>query len=114
MDSCKTIYTYHFPKIRFLWLQVAVHNLGQGTVNLLDLDEEYIATFPSAYGRSILTVPWVELGGKVNIQCPKTGYVANIEFKCKPFFSSDVNKVIKHIFLRAVLDILIFSMNIIL
>jgi len=72
---------------------VAVHNIGQGTVNLLDLDEEYIATFPSAFGRSILTVPWVELGGKVNIQCPKTGYIANIEFKCKPFFSSEVNKV---------------------
>jgi oxysterol-binding protein-related protein 9/10/11 len=67
--------------------------MGHGTVNLLDLDEEYIATFPSAFGRSILTVPWVELGGKVNIQCPKTGYVANIEFKCKPFFSSEVNKV---------------------
>ena len=94
-----------------MWLQVAVHNLGQGTVNLLDLDEEYIATFPSAYGRSILTVPWVELGGKVNIQCPKTGYVANIEFKCKPFFSSDVNKVKKTYFLRAVIDILIFSMK---
>ena len=72
---------------------MAVHNVGQGMVTLLDLDEEYIATFPSAYGRSILTVPWVELGGKVNIQCPKTGYVANIEFKCKPFFSSEVNKV---------------------
>ena len=33
------------------------------------------------------------LGGKVSLNCPKTGYVANIEFKCKPFFTSDVNKV---------------------
>ncbi len=73
--------------------KVAVHNLGHGTVSLLDLGEDYIVTFPSGYGRSILTVPWVELGGKVSIQCPKTGYVANIEFKCKQFFSSDVNKV---------------------
>jgi hypothetical protein len=80
--------------------KVAVHNVGQGMVNLLDLDEEYIATFPSAFGRSILTVPWVELGGKVNIQCPKTGYVANIEFKCKPFFSSEVNKVGAQVFVR--------------
>ena len=59
----------------------------------MDHNEEYICTFPSAYGRSILTVPWVELGGKVSITCPQTNYHANIEFKCKQFFSSDVNKV---------------------
>ena len=48
---------------------------------------------PTFFGRSILTVPWVELGGKVSINCPQTNYVANIEFKCKQFFSSEVNKV---------------------
>ena len=62
----------------------------------MDHNEEYICTFPSAYGRSILTVPWVELGGKVSITCPQTNYHANIEFKCKQFFSSDVNKVCLH------------------
>ena len=50
------------------------------------LGEEYRATFPSGYGRSILTVPWVELGGKVDLGCEKTGYSAVIEFKCKQFF----------------------------
>jgi hypothetical protein len=45
---------------------VAVHNIGQGTVTLLDLGEEYIVTFPSGYCRNILGVPWVELGGKVS------------------------------------------------
>ena len=74
-------------------LQIAVHNVGQGKLTLMDHNEEYICTFPSAYGRSILTVPWVELGGKVSITCPQTNYHANIEFKCKQFFSSDVNKV---------------------
>lgn len=59
----------------------------------MDHGEEYVVTFPSGFGRSILTVPWVELGGKVSINCPQTGYIANIEFKCKQFFSSDVNKV---------------------
>jgi hypothetical protein len=34
---------------------------------LLDLNEDYIVTFPSGFGRSILTVPWVELGGKVSM-----------------------------------------------
>ena len=72
---------------------MAVHNVGQGKLTLLDHDEEYICTFPSGYGRSILTVPWIELGGKVTLTCPNTNYLANIEFKCKQFFSSDVNKV---------------------
>ena len=76
-----------------------MYNIGQGTVTLLDHNEEYVVTFPSGFGRSILTVPWVELGGKVSINCPQTGYVANIEFKCKQFFSSDVNKVIRLMFL---------------
>ena len=48
-------------------------------------NEEYIATLPSAYGRSILTVPWVELGGKCVINCPQTGYSAHIEFHCKVY-----------------------------
>ena len=42
-----------------------------------------MCTFPSAYGRSILTVPWVELGGPVTINCQQTGYSANIEFQTK-------------------------------
>lgn len=70
-----------------------MHNVGQGKLLLIDHDEEYICTFPSGYARSILTVPWIELGGKVSITCVKTNYSAVIDFKCKQFFSSDVNKV---------------------
>ena len=77
----------------FLNQQVAVHNVGKGTVTLLDHDEEYVATFPSAYARSILSVPWIELGGKCEIHCSRTGYSATLEFKCKLFFSSDIHKV---------------------
>ena len=68
---------------------------------MLDLKENYTVTFPSGYARSILTVPWIELGGKASIQCPETGYSASVEFKCKPFFGSDVNKV-KSLLLNAV------------
>ena len=71
--------------------------VGEGKITLLDYGEEYVATFPSAYGRSILSVPWIELGGKCEIQCVKTGYSASLEFKCKPFFSSEMNKVKKSI-----------------
>ena len=46
-------------------LLAGVANLGSGRVILHDLDEEYVMTFPSGYGRSIMSTPWVELGGKV-------------------------------------------------
>ena len=35
------------------------------------------------FDRSILTVPWIELGGMVTITCPKTGYSAQIDFETK-------------------------------
>merc|ERR1711962_1936013 len=82
-----------YTKSSFLGMSVAVYHIGQGKLTLLDHNEEYVVTFPSGFGRSILTVPWVELGGKVSINCPQTNYVANIEFKCKQFFSAEVNKV---------------------
>jgi hypothetical protein len=72
-----------YTKSKFLGLSVGVHNIGQGSIYLLDRGEEYVCTFPSAYGRSILTVPWMELGGSVTISCAQTGYSANIDFMTK-------------------------------
>lgn len=63
-----------------------------GVLRLLDHGEEYIFTLPSAYARSILTVPWVELGGKVNISCAKTGYSATVTFHTKPFYGGKVHR----------------------
>ncbi|PIO38030.1 hypothetical protein AB205_0153760, partial [Aquarana catesbeiana] len=65
----------------------------------MEYGEEYIFTLPSAYARSILTVPWVELGGKVNITCAKTGYAATVTFHTKPFYGGKVHRVtaeVKH------------------
>uniref|UniRef100_A0A8C9DWE9 Uncharacterized protein n=1 Tax=Phocoena sinus TaxID=42100 RepID=A0A8C9DWE9_PHOSS len=72
-------------KSKFLGMSTGVYNIGQGCVSCLDHDEHYILTFPNGYGRSILTVPWVELGGECNINCSKTGYSANIISHTKPF-----------------------------
>merc|ERR550532_2036054 len=87
-----------YTKSAFLGMSVAVHNIGDGKISVLSVGEDYVLTFPSAYGRSILTTPWVELGGSCKISCPQTGYNATIEFKTKPFFSNEQNKVIAEVF----------------
>ena len=108
--------------ILFLYLFIIeifkVHNIGDGKISVLSVGEDYVLTFPSAYGRSILTTPWVELGGSCKrtnikikicnnnpyfnvigkISCPQTGYNATIEFKTKPFFSNEQNKIIAEVF----------------
>lgn len=77
---------------------MCVYNIGQGIVSVLDYDEEYIVTFPNGYGRSILTIPWIELGGTVTISCPKSGYSSNIEFLTKPFYGSKKHRVTAEVF----------------
>lgn len=88
-----------YTKSKFLGLSVCVYNIGQGVVSVLDYDEEYIVTFPNGYGRSILTVPWIELGGSVTITCPKTGYYSNIEFITKPFYGNKKHRVSAEVFM---------------
>ena len=46
---------YTWTKSKFLGLSIGVHMVGKAVLSLLDHEEEYILTFPSAYGRSILT-----------------------------------------------------------
>ncbi|XP_060036468.1 oxysterol-binding protein-related protein 10 isoform X4 [Erinaceus europaeus] len=70
-----------------------------GVLRLLEHGEDYVFTLPSAYARSILTIPWVELGGKVSINCAKTGYSATVIFHTKPFYGGKVHRVtaeVKH------------------
>ncbi|CAF0965621.1 unnamed protein product [Adineta ricciae] len=82
-----------WTKSQFLGLSIGVHMVGDATITLLDYDERYVLTFPSAYGRNILLVPWFEMGGKVSITCEKTGYSANIEFLTKPFYNEKKHKI---------------------
>ncbi|CAE1160940.1 OSBPL9_10_11 [Acanthosepion pharaonis] len=84
---------YIWTKSKFLGLSIGVHMIGQAVLSVLNFDEEYIFTFPNGYGRSILTVPWVELGGKVSLTCPKSGYSANIEFHTKPFYGGKKHRI---------------------
>uniref|UniRef100_A0A8C5RV55 Oxysterol binding protein like 9 n=1 Tax=Laticauda laticaudata TaxID=8630 RepID=A0A8C5RV55_LATLA len=82
--------------VTFVAEQVSHH--PPSCVSCLDYDEHYILTFPNGYARSILTVPWIELGGECNISCSKTGYNANIIFHTKPFYGGKKHKVTAEIF----------------
>jgi len=82
-----------WTKSKFLGLSVGVENIGQGCVSVLPYDEDYVLTFPNGYGRSILTVPWIEIGGKTNITCSKTGYQANVQFHCRPFYGGKKHRI---------------------
>ncbi|MGH0149227.1 UNVERIFIED_CONTAM: hypothetical protein FKN15_021048 [Acipenser sinensis] len=88
-----------WTKSKFLGMSIGVHNIGQGCVSCLEYDEHYILTFPNGYGRSILTVPWVELGGECTISCSQTGYSASVSFHTKPFYGGKKHRITAEIFL---------------
>ncbi|XP_059364239.1 oxysterol-binding protein-related protein 10-like [Carassius carassius] len=91
--------THVWTKSKFMGMSIGVSMVGEGILHLLEHDEEYVFTLPSAYARSILTVPWVELGGKVSISCAKSGYSATVTFHTKPFYGGKVHRVtaeVKH------------------
>lgn len=98
-EKMMCVNTHVWTKSKFLGMSVGVSMVGEGVLKLMEYGEEYVFTLPSAYARSILTVPWVELGGKVNITCAKTGYAATVTFHTKPFYGGKVHRVtaeVKH------------------
>ncbi|CAM4518572.1 oxysterol-binding protein-related protein 10 isoform X1 [Caretta caretta] len=91
--------THVWTKSKFMGMSIGVSMVGEGVLYLMEHEEEYVFTLPSAYARSILTIPWVELGGKVCINCAKTGYSATVTFHTKPFYGGKVHRVtaeVKH------------------
>uniref|UniRef100_A0A8C2V9N2 Oxysterol-binding protein n=1 Tax=Chinchilla lanigera TaxID=34839 RepID=A0A8C2V9N2_CHILA len=82
-----------WTKSKFLGMSVGVHSIGQGCVLCLDYYEHYILTFPNGYRRSLLTMPWVELGGECSINCSETGCSANIVFHTEPFCGGKKHRI---------------------
>ncbi|XP_012539363.1 oxysterol-binding protein-related protein 8 isoform X3 [Monomorium pharaonis] len=59
---------------------------GIAVLTMLPRGEDYTMTIPYAHCKGILMgTLTMELGGKVNIICEKTGYHTELEFKLKPF-----------------------------
>ncbi|XP_060811890.1 oxysterol-binding protein-related protein 8 isoform X1 [Bombus pascuorum] len=59
---------------------------GVAILTMLPRGEDYTMTIPYAHCKGILMGTLsMELGGKVHINCEKTGYHTELEFKLKPF-----------------------------
>jgi len=62
---------------------------GVARLSFLKRGEDYLVTMPYAHCKGILIgTLTMEMGGKVSIECEKTGYRAELEFKLKPFLGS--------------------------
>ncbi|XP_004393846.1 PREDICTED: oxysterol-binding protein-related protein 5 isoform X2 [Odobenus rosmarus divergens] len=69
---------------------------GKATLTFLNLAEDYTLTMPYAHCKGILYgTMTMELGGRVTIECEKTNFQAELEFKLKPFFggSTSINQI---------------------
>ncbi|XP_052798059.1 oxysterol-binding protein-related protein 8-like isoform X5 [Mya arenaria] len=59
---------------------------GTAKLTFLKRGEDYYITMPYAHCKGILIgTLTMEMGGKVTISCPKTGYHCDLDFKLKPF-----------------------------
>lgn len=73
---------------------------GTAVLTLLPRGEDYKLTVPYAHCKGILMgTLTMELGGKVTIDCEKTGYYTEIEFKLKVKYMSMLYKKIMFFFL---------------
>ncbi|KAK8398736.1 hypothetical protein O3P69_004086 [Scylla paramamosain] len=88
-----SINAHIWTKSKFMGMSVGVNLVGDITLVLGKVRESYSLAMPSAYARSILTEPWVELGGRVNISSPESGCQAVIVFHTKPFYGGKLHRV---------------------
>jgi hypothetical protein len=83
------------PKSKFLGNSAA--SLMHGTTHIYFTNrpgEEYIVTNPNIYIRGIfIGTMLMELGDSITLECPKTGLIADIEFKVKGYFTGTYNAV---------------------
>ena len=87
-------------KAKFMGMYVGVTLGGDMALELPNLNqsqdretEKYEMTFPMLYLRSFLSEPWLEFGGKININCPESKLSAGIVFQTKPFYGGKPHQI---------------------
>ncbi|XP_008546715.1 oxysterol-binding protein-related protein 8 isoform X5 [Microplitis demolitor] len=88
------------PKSKFYGNSTSAVLDGAAVLTMLPRGEDYSMTIPYAHCKGIVMGTLsMELGGKINIICEKTGYHTEIEFKLKPFLggAEQMNQVVGRI-----------------
>jgi len=80
-------------KARFMGMYAVATLNGDLVVQLEQLNEKYEMSYPIMYLRSVITEPWMEFGGKVQINCPETKVSASLLFQVKPFYGGQPHQV---------------------
>jgi len=81
-----------WTKSKFLGNSAASINVGECHVHLCNRGEVYSFTFPTAYACGLFIGKLrMELGGKIEIKCPQSGFVCELEFITKPMIGGDYN-----------------------
>lgn len=80
-------------KARFMGMYAVATLNGDLVVQLNQLNEKYEMGYPIMYLRSVITEPWMEFGGKVQINCPDTKVSASLLFQVKPFYGGQPHQV---------------------
>ncbi|KAI9474839.1 hypothetical protein BDB00DRAFT_860179 [Zychaea mexicana] len=83
------------PKPKFLGNSAATLMEGFSTITMARWDDEkYCITMPNVYARGILFGKMImELGDSCYVKCPENGFVCELDFKTKGFFSGQYNVV---------------------
>jgi hypothetical protein len=78
------VYGTILAKSKFYGNSVSAILDGKLKLIFINRNEEYFITLPYANCKGLLIGKLtMELGGKIDIQCPKTGYSAEVEFKLR-------------------------------
>ena len=84
-------------KAKFMGMYVGVTLGGDLVLELPAVEsqdgEKYEMTFPMLYLRSFLSEPWLEFGGKININCVESKVSASVTFQTKPFYGGKPHQV---------------------
>jgi len=81
-------------KASFMGMYAVATLNGDLSIQLEQLNnEKYEMGYPILYLRSVITEPWLEFGGKVQINCPDSKVSASLMFQVKPFYGGQPHQV---------------------
>jgi len=84
-------------KAKFMGMYASATLSGEVALELTsssaEASERYEMSYPTLYLRSFLSEPWMEFGGKIQVQCTTNRVTAGLVFQTKPFYGGKPHQV---------------------